>query len=109
MNVTAPPVIDRYLTAAAEREFAVLAECFAADGTVTDEGRTYRGRTEIIGWREALASAFTYTSTITESEPLGEDAYRIAAHLEGDFPGGVADLTYRFTLRDDLIADLTIA
>jgi hypothetical protein len=30
-------------------------------------------------------------------------------HLEGDFPGGVADLAYRFTMDCDLIAELVIA
>ncbi len=29
--------------------------------------------------------------------------------LEGTFPGGVAELDYRFALRDDLIAELVIA
>jgi hypothetical protein len=29
-------------------------------------------------------------------------------HLEGDFPGGVADLHFRFTLRDGLISRLVI-
>ena len=30
-------------------------------------------------------------------------------HLEGDFPGGVVDLRYKFTLTDDLISELVIA
>lgn len=30
-------------------------------------------------------------------------------HLEGNFPGGVADLAYRFTLRHGLIEHLEIA
>ena len=104
----APDVITRYLTAAAAGDFATLADCFAVDGTVTDEGHTYGGRAEIIGWRESLASQFTYTATVTSSEPISDSEYRVAAHLVGDFPGGVADLTYRFVLHDDLIADLTI-
>ena len=29
--------------------------------------------------------------------------------LEGDFPGGVAELRYRFTLADDLVTELVIA
>ena len=30
-------------------------------------------------------------------------------HLEGDFPGGVVDLRYRYTLDADRIVHLTIA
>jgi hypothetical protein len=33
----------------------------------------------------------------------------VTNHLEGDFPGGVVDLRYRFLLADNLIADLEIA
>jgi hypothetical protein len=106
--MSAPAVITRYLAAAPAGDFVALADCFTVDGTVTDEGHTYHGRAEIIGWRESLASQFTYTATITSSEPITDSEYRVMAHLVGDFPGGVADLTYRFILKDGLIADLTI-
>jgi hypothetical protein len=33
----------------------------------------------------------------------------VAVRLEGNFPGGVADLEQRFTVRDKAIVDLTIA
>jgi len=58
--MSAPAVIARYLAAAPAGDFVALADCFTVDGTVTDEGHTYRGRPEIIGWRESLASQFTY-------------------------------------------------
>jgi hypothetical protein len=106
--MSAPAVVTRYLAAAPAGDFEALADCFTTDGAATDEGHTYRGRAEIIGWRESLASQFTYTSTVTGSEPIGEGEYRVTAHLVGDFPGGVADLTYRFVLKGGLIADLTI-
>ncbi|MDX6231059.1 MAG: hypothetical protein QOI76_4449, partial [Frankiales bacterium] len=32
----------------------------------------------------------------------------VNARIEGDFPGGVVDLTFDFTLADGLIADLSI-
>ena len=48
-----------------------------------------------------------------DSEDLAErvdDAHWVATNrLEGDFPGGVVDLAYRFTLRGDRIAGLHIA
>ena len=40
--------------------------------------------------------------TITESTIV------VGQHLEGNFPGGVADLHYRFTLDGALIARLVI-
>jgi hypothetical protein len=44
--MSAPAVITAYLAAASGQNFAERADCFTADGTVTDEGRTYRGHTE---------------------------------------------------------------
>jgi hypothetical protein len=34
--------------------------------------------------------------------------YVAVHHLEGDFPGGVVDLRFRFTLREGRIAELVI-
>jgi hypothetical protein len=106
--MSAPAVITQYLAAAAAEDFGALADCFTALGTVTDEGHTYRGRAEILGWRESVASQWTYTSTVTSSEPINDDEYRVTVHVVGNFPGGAVDLTYRFVLQDNLIADLTI-
>jgi hypothetical protein len=106
--MSTPPVVTRYLAAAAAKEFGSLADCFTADGSVIDEGHTYRGRAQIIGWRESVASEWTFTSTVTSSEPISEHEYRVTVHVVGDFPGGVVDLTYGFVLQDDLIALLTI-
>ncbi len=107
--MSAPEVITRYLSAASAGDFRALADCFTTRGTVTDEGHTYTGHAEIIGWRESVSSQWTYTSTVTSSEPISDDEYRVAVHVVGDFPGGVVDLTYLFVLHEGLIADLTIA
>jgi hypothetical protein len=38
----------------------------------------------------------------------GDDRYDVLHHLEGNFPGGTADLRFRFTLRNGKIARLVI-
>ncbi len=108
MTTSTPAIVDRYLTAAEQGDFTALADCFTEDGTVIDEGHTYQGRAAIVGWRESVASQWTYTTTVTGSESISVDEFRVAVHVEGNFPGGVADLTYRFALRDELIAALSI-
>jgi hypothetical protein len=105
---TTPEVISRYLQAADAQDPSALAACFTDDGTVVDESHTYTGRDEIIGWREKTASQWIYTTTVTGSEPVGASRFRVTAHLEGDFPGGVADLAFDFTLQGDLISALSI-
>jgi len=108
MPDSTPAVVTRYLEAADKRDSTALADCFTPDGTVLDEGHTYTGREQIAGWREALAAKFTYTSTVTASMPVNEHEYRVGARVEGDFPGGVADLTFDFVLAGDLIGHLKI-
>jgi uncharacterized protein (TIGR02246 family) len=104
-----PEVITRYLRAADEQDFAALAECFTTDGVAIDEGQTYVGRDAIRGWRESVISKYTYTTTITGTERVGDDRFNVDVHLVGDFPGGEAGLTEAFTLREGLIAHLAIA
>lgn len=106
MSTAVPVVVTRYLEATDDP--AALAACFTPDGTVQDEGATYVGRSEIVAWREGAAGRWTYTTEITGMSATGADRYRVDAHLEGDFPGGAADLAFDFTVRDGLIASLAI-
>jgi hypothetical protein len=107
-----PPVISRHFTAAEHGELDALVGCFTDDAAVTDEGRTWHGHTEIRRWRENVATAYEYTLEVVGAEPGGQarelEWHRVFTHLEGNFPGGTVDLTYRFGLRDDRIAELRI-
>lgn len=109
-SASLPPAVARYLAAqhqGADRE-AVL-DAFAPDAHVRDEGVDYSGHQAIRGWLTTAATEYTYTTTFTGQRREAPDRWIVAARLEGDFPGGIADLRFRFTVRDDLIADLLIA
>jgi ketosteroid isomerase-like protein len=108
MVETIPDVITRYLRAADARDAETLAACFAADGTVADEGATYTGHDEIVGWRTGALSKWTYTTAVLRTESVGDCEHLVFVHIDGDFPGGQADLTYRFILSDGLISALSI-
>ncbi|HEV2529145.1 MAG TPA: nuclear transport factor 2 family protein [Thermomicrobiales bacterium] len=105
---TLPDVIDRYMRAAEARDTDTLLGCFTPDATVTDEGKTYRGTDGIRDWRDGVASAWTYTTTVTGHERAEADRHILRIHLSGNFPGGEADVRFRFTLAGDRITDLTI-
>ena len=105
---TPPDVISRYYSCAASGELDALLDCFSADAHVRDEGRDYYGLHAIRGWREGVATRFTYTTEITGVEQVGDHTYLVHTHLEGDFPGGVVDLGQRFTVTDGRITDLVI-
>lgn len=102
-----PDVVSRYYASAEQADIDAVVACFAPDATVSDDGRSYRGQAAIRSWRESLASAFTYTTQITEIEQTSPTELVVSTHIEGDFPGGVVDLRQRFTVADGLIADLT--
>jgi hypothetical protein len=108
MSEDTPAVVVAYLKAAGAGDIAGLAACFAEDGEVHDEGSTYRGRAEITRWRDALLGQWTFTTTLLGTERVSESAYRATVHVEGNFPGGTADLGYDFVLADGLISDLRI-
>ena len=108
MRDESPPIIRRYFLAADARDDESLAACFTPDGVVIDEDQKFVGHDEIRRWRREVAGKFTYTSELTGTEAGGNDEHRAFVHIEGNFPGGQADLTFRFALRDDLISALTI-
>ena len=108
MSTDTPTVIERFLKAEDDGDAQALALCFRPEGVVLDEGQTHIGHQEIVLWRRGAAATYHYTATVTGEERLGRDAHKIVKHLEGDFPGGVADLDYLFALKEDQIAALMI-
>jgi ketosteroid isomerase-like protein len=104
-----PAVLTAHLAAHEARDAERELACYAPDAVVTDEGRTYRGLAEIRAWLSRAASEYTYTSELTGVRQDGADRWTAVRHLEGDFPGGVVDLRYRYTLTSDHIKSLQIA
>jgi ketosteroid isomerase-like protein len=103
-----PEAIATYLIAHQARDLDTAMARYAADAAVTDEGRTYRGAAEIRAWLATSAVEYTYTVELTGALRIDDGHYDARHHLAGNFPGGVADLHFRFTLRDELITRLVI-
>lgn len=104
-----PATITTYLIAHRTRDVDAAVAQFTPDAAVTDEGRTYHGPDEIRGWLSRAGSEYSYTTELTAAARVDDRHFDAVQHLEGDFPGGVVDLHYRFTLRDGSIAGLVIA
>jgi len=104
-----PASVRGFLAAHAVRDLDAAIRAFSPAAVVIDEGKTFRGVDEILGFLSEAGSEFTYTAELM-SVRRTDDAHWVAGHrLEGDFPGGVADVDYRFTMDGDLIAELVIA
>lgn len=103
-----PTSIKAYLTANAAREDGRALEAFSPDAVVTDEGRDHVGKEQIEAWLTGAASEYIYTTTFTSASTVDADTVDVLQHLEGNFPGGVADLHFRFAMKGDLINRLVI-
>jgi hypothetical protein len=103
-----PTAVSSYLSAHRAGDVDTAIGSYIADAVVTDEGRTYRGADQIRAWLGRSASEYTYTTELIGASKIDDAHYDVVQHLEGNFPGGVIDLHYRFTLRGASIAELVI-
>jgi ketosteroid isomerase-like protein len=103
-----PATITTYLTAHEARDVARAITAFTADAVVTDEGQDFRGRDVIGDWLADAGSGYTFTTEFVGATLLDHARIDVVQHLEGDFPGGIADLHFRFTLDGELISRLVI-
>ena len=104
-----PDTITNYLAGHTTRDLDAAMQWYAPDAQVTDDGKTYNGPDEIRAWLGNAATEYTYTSELTATRQLDPQTYVATHHLEGNFPGGSADLDFTFTLKDNLITNLAIS
>ena len=106
-----PDTVQTFMTALDAREVDQALATLATDAVVTDEGRDYTGHDAIGAWIATEAIEYTYTTAFTGATVLERQTgttVDVGQHLEGNFPGGVADLNYRFTLDGALISRVVI-
>lgn len=103
-----PTPIRTYLAAHAAGDTSSALASFADDAVVTDEGHDYSGVADIAVWLSGSASTYTYTAEFTGATALDAKTIDVEQHLEGDFPGGIAELHFRFTVGGARITRLVI-
>lgn len=106
---TLPTTVREFLAASvvhdADRALALLTQ----DVVVVDQGETFRGHDEVHAFVRDAGAEFEYTTRQVGAHRVDDEDWVVVLRLEGTFPGGVAELDYRFTLRSDRIAGLVIA
>lgn len=103
-----PTPIRNFLSAHAARDVDTALRAFDPEAVVVDQGETFRGTSAIHGFLREAGAQFTYTTELVGARRV-DDAHWVAVNrLEGDFPGGVAELDYRFTLDGAVITELVI-
>jgi ketosteroid isomerase-like protein len=102
-----PTPIAIYIDAENRGDTEALAQCFAEDAVVRDEGKTIEGLADIKQWKAETKKKYQHTV-----EPLAlvqKDGKTIVTNrLTGNFPGSPIDLEFVFTLDGNKIASLDI-
>jgi hypothetical protein len=108
--VQLPAAVALYFDAHDRHDVDAALAQFASDATVRDERRAHAGHHEIRGWLANAGRQYTYTRTFLGAQQQTDATWIVRNRLDGNFPGGTADLAYRFTFHDDgRISELLIA
>ncbi|BAQ18398.1 nuclear transport factor 2 family protein [Methyloceanibacter caenitepidi] len=99
-----PAPIARYFSATTPTQ---IADCFTDEGVVTDERRSYRGRRDILRWREEVGQ-ISFRQDVLALDRRGDQAV-VTCRISGEFPGSPVELDHAFQLEGDKIARLVIA
>jgi ketosteroid isomerase-like protein len=103
-----PDVIHDFLLAHRARDADTAIRSFTADAVVADEGRSFQGTDQVLEFLRSAGAEFTYTTELVGAERTDDEHWTALIRIEGDFPGGVADLTYQVTLDRGRISELQI-
>jgi ketosteroid isomerase-like protein len=104
-----PTTVRGFLAAHVVRDADTASSFFAENAVVVDQGETFRGRQQIHPFLRDAGSEFEYTTEQIGAARIDDDHWVVTLRLKGTFPGGVAELDYRFTIREDVVTELVIA
>lgn len=102
-----PSPIQAYFDADSRGDDLALAQAFAPDAIVEDEGHTHAGRQAIAAWWRSAKDK--YQAVLEPLEMDGVDgATKVRAMATGQFTGSPTVLSFRFQLEGGLISHLEI-
>ncbi|GAB3255785.1 nuclear transport factor 2 family protein [Kineosporia babensis] len=104
-----PSTISGFLAAHIALDANTASTFFAENAVAVDQGQTFRGRNAIHDLFRDAGTEFTYTTEQIGAARIDDEHWVVTLRLEGNFPGGVAELDYRFSLRKNVIGELVIA
>jgi uncharacterized protein (TIGR02246 family) len=102
-----PAAIDAYFQASNSGDPDAIAESFAEDALIHDEGEDLRGRESIRAWAHKTRAKYSFTSVPNAITSNGDDV-TVTSLVSGSFPGSPITLHYDFTLRNGEIIHLVI-
>ncbi|GAA4826333.1 hypothetical protein GCM10023201_11220 [Actinomycetospora corticicola] len=106
---TLPTTVRDFMAAHVAGDDDGASSFFTEDVVLVDVGETLRGREQVHAFLRDAGARFETTTEQIGARRVDDTHAVVTVRLEGTFPGGVAELDYRFALRDDLVAELVIA
>lgn len=100
-----PKVIADLVKAQDNFDSIAYTNCFSETAVVFDEGKTYKGRTEIEQWIKNANEKF---KTVMKPLEYSEIKEILKAEVSGNFDGSPVILTYCFKLQSGQIQSLEI-
>ena len=108
MSLNLPKPIELFMSSENTHDPDAVADCFASDATVRDEGRTRTGLNEIVAWRRETQAKYHHTvKPVAVVKREGKTI--VTTEMVGDFPGSPITVDFVFQLKGDRIASLEIA
>ena len=105
--VDLPIPVAIYIAAENSGDTEALAECFAKDAVVRDEGKTIKGLAAIKQWKAETKKKYQHTvEPVTVAQEDGKII--VTNRLAGNLPGSPIELEFVFALDGDKIASLEI-
>ncbi|MGY1744091.1 nuclear transport factor 2 family protein [Blastococcus sp. SYSU D00695] len=103
-----PAAARGFFAAHLVRDADTASRYLTEDVVVVDQDETFRGRDEVHAFLRHAGSEFEYTTEQIGAHRVDDTHWVLTVRLEGTFPGGTADLDYRFAFADDLVAEIVI-
>jgi hypothetical protein len=108
MSIPMPAIVGDYFTAENHHESDAVAQCFAADGVVHDDGHAHAGHAAIQAWKEAGSKRYGAVIHPASADTQGARCVVIGS-VSGSFPGSPLELRFAFTLANNRIQTLEIS
>src|SRR5881396_3260808 len=107
MSVDLPAPISIYIAAENRGDTEALAQSFAEDAVVRDEGHTIEGLAAIKQWMAETKRKYQHTVEPLASTQKGDKTI-VTNRLTGNFPGSPIELQFIFKLDGEKIVSLEI-
>jgi ketosteroid isomerase-like protein len=107
MSVDLPTPIAIYIAAENRGDAEAMAQCFAENAVVRDEGQTIEGLAAIKQWKAETKKKYQHTVEPLTSAQKGDKTI-VTNRLTGNFPGSPIELRFIFGLEGNKIVSLEI-